>query len=111
MTDRPKRYQVFLADLKRRRVFKVAALYGAVAFAVMQAAEFLVPALYLPESVATAIAVTAILGFPIAIVLAWIFDLTRQGVVRTHPASPVELEAIAAEPPGRRWPAGVLGLA
>jgi serine/threonine-protein kinase len=110
MTDRPRRYQVFLADLKRRHVFKVAALYGAVAFAVMQAAEFLVPALYLPEAVATAIAVTAILGFPIAIVLAWIFDVTRQGVVRTHPASSVELEAIAAEPPGRRWPAGVLAL-
>ncbi len=110
MTDGPRRYQVFLADLKRRHVFKVAALYGAVAFAVMQAAEFLVPALYLPESVATAIAVIAILGFPIAMVLAWIFDVTRQGVVRTNPASPVELEAIVAEPPGRRWPAGVLAL-
>jgi serine/threonine-protein kinase len=111
MTDRPRRYQVFLADLKRRHVFKVAALYGAVAFAVMQAAEFLVPALHIPESVATAIAVIAIVGFPIAIVLAWIFDVTRQGVVRTHPASPVELEAIVAQPLGRRWPAGVLGLA
>jgi serine/threonine-protein kinase len=111
MTEGPKRYQVFLADLKRRHVFKVAALYGAVAFAVMQAAEFLVPALHLPEAVATAIALTAILGFPVAMVLAWIFDLTRKGVVRTHPASPVELEAIALEPPARRWPAGVLGLA
>ncbi|UCC84255.1 MAG: tetratricopeptide repeat protein [Gemmatimonadota bacterium] len=110
MTEGTKRYQVFLADLKRRHVFKVAALYGAVAFAVMQAAEFLVPALYLPESVATAIAVIAILGFPIAMVLAWIFDVTRQGVVRTHPASTDELEAIVAEPAGRRWPAGVLGL-
>lgn len=111
MTEGPKRYQVFLADLKRRRVFKFAALYGAVAFAVMQAAEFLVPALHLPESVSTVIAVTAILGFPVAMVLAWIFDVTRQGVVRTHPASPVELEALVAQPAVRRWPAGVLALA
>ncbi len=39
MTDVPKRYQIFFAELKRRQVFKVAAVYGAVAFAVLQAAE------------------------------------------------------------------------
>jgi serine/threonine-protein kinase len=110
MTDSVKRYQVFLADLKRRHVFKIAALYGAVAFAAMQSAEFLVPALHLPESVSTIIAVIAILGFPISMVLAWVFDVTREGVVRTDPAGMAELEAIVAEPRARRWPAGVLGL-
>jgi serine/threonine-protein kinase len=110
MTEGPKRYQVFFADLKRRHVFKVAALYGAAAFVVIQAADFMVPALHISESVATAIAVIAILGFPIAMVLAWIFDVTRHGVVRTHQAASGELEAIVAEPKGRRWPAGILAL-
>ncbi len=111
MTDRPKRYQTFFAELKRRQVFKVAAVYGAVAFAVMQAADFLVPALRLPDSVATAIALVAILGFPLALVLAWAFDLTPEGVQRERSASSAELEAIVAQPRGRRWPAGILALA
>jgi TolB-like protein/Tfp pilus assembly protein PilF len=110
MTDEPKRYQLLLAELKRRRVFKVAALYGAAAFAVMQSAEFLLPALHFPESVATVIAVIAIAGFPFAMALAWLYDLTRQGVVRTLRASEDELQAIVAEPRRRRWPAGILGL-
>ncbi len=110
MTDRPKRYQSFLAELKRRHVFKVAAMYGATAFVVMQAADFLVPALRLAEAVATTIALVAILGFPIALVLAWAFDLTPEGMKRTIPAGAGELEAIVAEPKSRRWPAGILAL-
>jgi adenylate cyclase len=103
-------YQKFFADLKRRQVFKVAAVYGAVAFAVMQAADFLVPALRLPEAVATALAVVAIFGFPIAVALAWVFDRTPAGIVRTEAAAPGELEEIVAQPRLRRWPAGVLAL-
>ena len=47
----PKRYQTFFAELKRRHVFPVAAVYGTIAFAVMQAADFLVPALRSPRAV------------------------------------------------------------
>jgi len=45
MTQRPNRYRTLLAELKRRHVFKVAAVYGGAAFVVMQAADFLVPTL------------------------------------------------------------------
>ncbi len=110
MTERPHRYQVLFADLKRRRVFRVAAIYGAVAFAVMQAADFLVPALLLPEAVSTAIALLAIFGFPAAVVITWVFDLTPSGINRTVPADEGELEAIATEPRRRRWPSGILAL-
>jgi TolB-like protein len=103
-------YQRFFADLKRRHVFKVAAVYGAVAFAVMQAADFLVPALRLPEAVATGIALVAILGFPIAVALAWVFDKTPGGIVRTEPAAAGELDAIVEQPRAKRWTAGVLAL-
>lgn len=106
----PRGYQRLFAELKRRRVFRVAAVYGAVAFAVMQAADFLVPALHLPEAVATGIALVAILGFPIALVLAWALETTPAGVRRTAPAEGGELEAIVGQPRVRRWTAGVLAL-
>ena len=52
-----------------------------------------------------------VLGFPVAIVLAWAFERTPSGVRRTADADTVELETIAAEPPGRRWPAGLMAVA
>ncbi len=104
------RYQKFMAELKRRHVLKVVAVYAAAAFAVMGAADFLVPALQLPDVLAKSVAFTAIVGFPFAVALAWVFDVTPQGVVRTDPASSEELEAIAAESRTRRWGAGILAL-
>jgi TolB-like protein/Tfp pilus assembly protein PilF len=104
-------YQRFFAELKRRRVFRVMAVYGVVAFAVLQVADILVPALRLPESFITAIALLAILGFPVAIVLAWALEMTPQGLKRTEGAAPGELAEIIAAPASKRWPAGVLALA
>ena len=76
-------YQRLFAELKRRRVFKVAAVYGAVAFVVLQVADIMVPALVLPEALTRAVALILILGFPIALVLAWAFELTPEGLVKT----------------------------
>ena len=104
-------YQRLFAELKRRRVFKVAAVYGAVAFVVLQVADILVPALALPEAVTRAIALILILGFPIALVLAWAFELTPEGMKRTADPTEAEIAAIVAEPRSRRWPSGVLALA
>jgi TolB-like protein len=99
-------YQRLFADLKRRKVFKVAAVYGAVAFGALQAADVLIPALHLPEVLITAIAVITLLGFPVAIAVAWAYDRTPQGLVRTKEADESELTAIAMQPPGQRWPIG-----
>lgn len=103
-------YQKFFAELKRRKVFRVAAVYGAVAFVVLQVADILVPALHLPESFTTGIALVSILGFPIAVVLAWAFDSTPSGIHRTDAATTGELEAIIAQPAVSRWPSGLLAL-
>ena len=103
-------YQRFFAELKRRKVFKVTAVYGAVAFVVLQVADILVPALHLPESFTTGIALLAILGFPIALVLAWAFESTPAGIQRTDVAETGEIEAILAQSPARRWPSGLLAL-
>ncbi|MFQ5890734.1 MAG: tetratricopeptide repeat protein [Gemmatimonadota bacterium] len=108
---RSPRYQTFFAELKRRRVFRVAAVYGAVGFVVLQAVELLVPMLLLPEWAYRLVGVLLFAGFPIALVLAWAFQVTPEGVKRTDPASAAELEAIVAQPPAKRWPAGILALA
>lgn len=68
----------FLVELKRRRVVRVALVYGAVAFAVVQAADVFVPALALPGWILTAVALLAVLGFPVALVLAWAYDIVPE---------------------------------
>ena len=62
-----KSYQEFFAEMKRRKVFKVAGVYGVVAFALIQVADPLVTALNLPGEFLTYIVVLLLLGFPVAI--------------------------------------------
>jgi len=104
-------YQRFFAELKRRHVFRVMAVYGAVGFVVLQVVELLVPALLLPEWTYRLVALMLLVGFPVAIVLAWAFESTPDGVRRTDPAESGELEAIAAAPAAKRWPSGLLAVA
>jgi len=110
MSDRLPFYQRFFAELKRRRVFRVMALYGAAAFAVLQAVDLLVPVLGLPDSVIRAVAILLLIGAPLVIFLEWAFEFTPQGMRRTTEASPGELTEIAEAPPSKRWPSGVLAL-
>jgi len=102
-----KAYQRFFAELKRRRVFHTATVYGGVTFVVIQAADFMLPALRLPQTVSTVIAVLALVGFPVSIALAWIYDVTDSGLRVTEPSSEAELVAIVAQSRMRRWPAGI----
>jgi hypothetical protein len=81
-------YQRFFAELKRRRVFRVMAVYGAVAFVILQVADIALPGLGLPEWTITLILALTLLGFPFAVVLAWAFDMTPEGMQRTADATP-----------------------
>lgn len=74
----------FLAELRRRRVYNVAILYVAVAFAVLEGAELIVPALPVPEWTYTAVVAVTLAGFPIALVLGWAFDITASGIRRAE---------------------------
>ncbi|MFW6084251.1 MAG: adenylyl cyclase, partial [Gemmatimonadota bacterium] len=107
----PPGYQRFFAELKRRRVFRVMAVYGVVAFVLLQVVDLLVPALLLPEWTYRLVAILLLLGFPVAVVLAWAFELTPAGVRRTRSATPEEISEIASAPAGRRWPVGLAALA
>jgi TolB-like protein/Flp pilus assembly protein TadD len=75
----------FFAELKRRRVGKVAITYGAIAWAVTEASSVVLPALRVPDWTMTLIVIFLLIGFPVAMVLAWIFDVGPQGIERTEP--------------------------
>jgi tetratricopeptide (TPR) repeat protein len=70
----------FWAELKRRHVYKVAVVYAAVAVAVWQVADIVVPVLGLPDWIMKLVVIGPILTFPFAIVLAWAYDITPDGI-------------------------------
>ena len=72
-----------LAELRRRHVFRVMIGYGVFAFAVLQVTEPIMHGADLPDWVLKVVLVALVLGFPVAVILAWVYDLTAQGVKRT----------------------------
>jgi TolB-like protein/tetratricopeptide (TPR) repeat protein len=69
------RLSLFLAELKRRKVTRVAVVYAVVSFVVWQVAEIAFPALNLPDTALTFVVAVTVLGFPIALVLAWALEV------------------------------------
>lgn len=76
----------FFGELKRRNVYKVAAAYAAVAWLLLQIASTLSPILGAPAWVLKALVAVVAAGFPVALVLAWVFEITAQGITRTGDA-------------------------
>ena len=76
-----------VTELKRRRVFRVMAGYGIFAFTVLQIIEPIMHGAHMPDWVLTAMLVALAVGFPVALIMAWLFDLTAQGVIRTPSAA------------------------
>ena len=106
----PPRWKLFFAELKRRRVFRVMAVYGGSAFAVLEAVDLISSGIPIPSASRSVLTVLVLAGFPIAVVLSWVFDITPGGVRRTDPARTQDLDEIVAQPARTRWPAGVLAL-
>jgi TolB-like protein/Tfp pilus assembly protein PilF len=69
-----------IAELKRRNVFRVGAAYGIVAWLLVEMASVVLPALRLPEWTLTLLVFLVIAGFPLALILAWAFELTPEGI-------------------------------
>jgi Tol biopolymer transport system component len=74
----------FFAEIRRRKVFQVAAVYAVVAWLLVQVVATIEQPLNLPEWFATVVIVSLAIGFPVALILAWAFDMTPQGL-RTAP--------------------------
>ena len=85
----------YIQELKRRNVFRVALIYIVVSWLLMQIGDVMFPALLLPEWTPTLLVAFLILGFPLALIFAWAFELTPDGVARTS-AVPKEQSVTAA---------------
>ena len=76
----------FFAELKRRNVYKVAVAYAVVGWVIAQIATQIFPFLEIPNWVVRLIIVLIAIGFPIALVIAWAFEATPEGIKRTEVA-------------------------
>jgi TolB-like protein/cytochrome c-type biogenesis protein CcmH/NrfG len=81
----------FFAELKRRNVYKVAVAYAVVAWLLVQAASILFPTFESPAWIMKVFVVVILLGFPVALVIAWAFEMTPEGMKRTENISPNEV--------------------
>jgi len=82
MIDKGNRNGLF-TELRERQVFKVSAIYAVVAWVLVQVCEVVFESFDIPASLLRGIIILAVIGFPVAATLAWIFDLTPQGIRRT----------------------------
>ena len=83
----------FFAELKRRHVYKVAVAYAAVGWLVIQVATSTFPVLQIPTWAMRLAIVLVLLGFPIALVMAWAFEVTPEGIKRTENGESREVPA------------------
>ena len=88
----------FFAELKRRRVYSVAVTYAIVGWLLIQVVTQVFPPFEIPNWGERLAIVSIVLGFPIALILAWIYDFTSHGIVRTSDAQP-KVRTEVAEPP------------
>ena len=87
----------FFAELRRRNVYKVAVAYAVVGWLVIQVCSTVLPTFHAPEWVVQPLVVLVALGFPIALVIAWAFELTPEGIKRTEDV------AVAKRPKNYTW--------
>jgi serine/threonine-protein kinase len=76
----------FFAELKRRRVYSVAVTYAVVGWLLIQVVTGVFPPFEIPNWAERLVIVAIMLGFPVALIFAWIYDFTRHGIVRTEEA-------------------------
>ena len=86
----PKKLSRFWQELKRRRVIHVIVVYASVAFVIIELVNNVFEPLQLPDWTPTLIIVLLIVGFPLAIVFSWIYDITSKGITRTLPYSQMD---------------------
>src|SRR5437868_3446048 len=90
----------FFSELKRRNVYKVAVAYAIVGWLLVQIATQVFPFLEIPNWVVRLVIMLVAVGFPIALIIAWAFELTPEGIKRTED---VDLRAGSRQPRKHVW--------
>jgi TolB-like protein/Tfp pilus assembly protein PilF len=90
----------FFAELKRRNVYKVAVAYAVVSWLLIQIATQVFPFFEIPNWAVRFVVLSLILGFPVALILSWAFEITPEGIKRTEDVDPA---AVARPPRKHAW--------
>ncbi len=90
MSVNPSKLSQFWQELKRRRVVHVITVYASAAFVLIELVNNLTEPLNLPPGLSTIVVVILAVGFPLAIILAWIYDLTPEGIEKTKSLDEIE---------------------
>src|SRR5260370_27937900 len=84
----------FFAELKRRKVYSVAVAYAVAGWALAQGIAQVFPVFDISNLVVRLIVLLIVLGFPVALMRSWFFDLTRYGIVRTPDRPEIEIDVV-----------------
>src|ERR671937_2180952 len=86
--EKPMKARDVFAELQRRNVYRVAVAYGVVSWLLVQIATQVFPFFEIPNWATRLVVILLLLGFPIALIFAWIFELTPEGIKRTDEVEP-----------------------
>ncbi len=95
----------FLAELKRRNVYRAAVAYGAVSWLLIQISTQVFPFFEIPNSTVRFVVVALVVGFPIAMLVAWLYELTPEGFVREEEVDPARRKGL-----GRKMDFVIIGV-
>ena len=84
----------FLTELKRRNVYRAAVAYGVVAWFLTQLTTQVFPFFEIPNSAVRFVVIALAVGFPIAMLLSWVYELTPEGIVRTEDLDPAQARSV-----------------
>jgi tetratricopeptide (TPR) repeat protein len=102
MSESPNKLIKFWQELKRRKTGKVIIAYAATAFILLQLADILTPALLLPEWTTRLVTLILIIGFPIAVIFSWVFEITPEGIKKTESFEESEKKVTPTKPVKRK---------
>src|SRR3977135_4158252 len=88
----------FFTELKRRKVYRVAVAYAVVSWLLIQIATQVLPFFEIPTWTVRLVIGLRVLGFPVALLLSWAFDLTPEGIKRTDDLDEAQLHTSSAAP-------------
>src|SRR5881275_1998111 len=78
--------KIFFGELKRRNVYKVGVAYAVVAWLLMQVASQIFPFFEIPNWIVRLVVLLLVIGFPVALIIAWAFEVTSEGIKSTQAA-------------------------
>jgi TolB-like protein len=102
MSESPNKLIKFWQELKRRKIGKVIVAYAATAFILLQLADILTPALLLPAWTTRFETLILIIGFPVAVIFSWVFEITPEGIKKTESFEESEKKVTPTKPVKRK---------